>query len=1001
MSIDLKIISLYVIIPIIMIVMVSSISSAQFAGGTGTPENPYQIETVEQLQAMKDHLDKHFILMNDIDASATAGWNGGTGFEPVGGTFFMLFVGSLNGNGHIISELWINRPTQLYIGLFGILAGGDVNDLGLKNVMINGAGFVGGFAGWNTGTLRNVFSTGNIIASGVAGGLVGINNGGKLATSYSTCSIQTTGNGAGGLVGLNSGVGEIINSYAAASITGNIDIGGLVGILSSGSISNNYAVSTVNGAGNVGSLIGKNEDGSVSDCYWGNEMNVPYQGIAQGDDSGAAGLSTAQMLKEPSFDQWNFESVWTIIDEQTYPYLRWQGEPDDHNTPSLVIAPINLRGESGSGGVTLIWQAPSIGSPLGYNVYREGDLLNEDDPISHTEYFVSTIEDYHEFQYYVTAQYDDMGEIIESLPSNTVVLVSGFAGGDGSENYPYQIANIEHLQALQYVSSRNLILVNDIDASATADWNDGEGFMPIGSTQHKFYGSLDGDGHTIQGLTINRSNLSQVGLFGCVGSGSAIRNLRLDSVNVTGNLDVGALAGATLETRIVNCYVSGNISGDANVGGMVGEQGGGGVIENSHTSVHVDGGGGSVVGGLTGRNWGSISNSSSTGEVSANIDVGGLVGYNIGTITTSRATCNTGGQESVGGLVGSNEYDSITKSFVKGRIFGSTNVGGLVGQNYGALVDNYVVGDLIGTNKYIGGLVGLNTEDGSIINSYAALTTLILGETYGGIAGENLGIITDSFWNTEISSVLHGVGMGDPAGANGITTAGMIRLSSYQDWDFNETWSITDGETYPWLQDNIQDPPPAPLVLPARLSEPVHESEVETPVLFEWHAFDGAIGYTLQISEDEQFENIVVSTAGIASLSIEISSLMGGVTYYWRVAAEFDEAMSPWSGVWSFLVTPVTGVSDIELPTEFSLSQNYPNPFNPSTVIRYGLPEDADVRLVIYDMLGRQVAVSINDRQHAGYHEIRFDAGQLAGGMYIYRLHAGEKVFTRRMLLIK
>jgi hypothetical protein len=57
---------------------------SQFAGGDGTPENPYQIETVEQLQAMNDHLDKHFILMNDIDASATAEWNDGAGFEPIG-----------------------------------------------------------------------------------------------------------------------------------------------------------------------------------------------------------------------------------------------------------------------------------------------------------------------------------------------------------------------------------------------------------------------------------------------------------------------------------------------------------------------------------------------------------------------------------------------------------------------------------------------------------------------------------------------------------------------------------------------------------------------------------------------------------------------------------------------------------------------------------------------------------------------------------------------------
>jgi hypothetical protein len=90
-----------------------------------------------------------------------------------------------------------------------------------------------------------------------------------------------------------------------------------------------------------------------------------------------------------------------------------------------------------------------------------------------------------------------------------------------------------------------------------------------------------------------------------------------------------------------------------------------------------------------------------------------------------------------------------------------------------------------------------------------------------------------------------------------------------------------------------------------------------------------------------------------------------------------------------------------ELPTSFSLAQNYPNPFNPATRIRYGLPENAQVKLTIYDMLGRRVALLVDEKQPAGYHEIVFQATSLPNGMYFYRLNAGSFVETRKMVVLK
>jgi polyhydroxybutyrate depolymerase len=87
-------------------------------------------------------------------------------------------------------------------------------------------------------------------------------------------------------------------------------------------------------------------------------------------------------------------------------------------------------------------------------------------------------------------------------------------------------------------------------------------------------------------------------------------------------------------------------------------------------------------------------------------------------------------------------------------------------------------------------------------------------------------------------------------------------------------------------------------------------------------------------------------------------------------------------------------------PTMFFLSQNYPNPFNPSTTIRYELPQTSHVTLSVFDMLGRQVAMLVNEKKEAGVQEIRFDGSNLASGVYFYRLQAGAFVETRKSLLL-
>jgi hypothetical protein len=90
-----------------------------------------------------------------------------------------------------------------------------------------------------------------------------------------------------------------------------------------------------------------------------------------------------------------------------------------------------------------------------------------------------------------------------------------------------------------------------------------------------------------------------------------------------------------------------------------------------------------------------------------------------------------------------------------------------------------------------------------------------------------------------------------------------------------------------------------------------------------------------------------------------------------------------------------------EVPEEFSLSQNYPNPFNPATTITYGLPRTLQVRLTVYDILGREVATLVNEKKAAGVYQVRFDGRSLASGVYFYRLDAGGFVASKKLLLMK
>jgi hypothetical protein len=102
-------------------------------------------------------------------------------------------------------------------------------------------------------------------------------------------------------------------------------------------------------------------------------------------------------------------------------------------------------------------------------------------------------------------------------------------------------------------------------------------------------------------------------------------------------------------------------------------------------------------------------------------------------------------------------------------------------------------------------------------------------------------------------------------------------------------------------------------------------------------------------------------------------------------------------------VTITSGVHDGAggLPAEFALYQNYPNPFNPSTTIRYALKEESEVTLIVYNAFGQEVATLVDGVEHAGVHQVVFDGGQLASGIYFYKLRAGSDIAVKKLTLLK
>ncbi len=810
-------------------------SRQKFSGGSGTVANPFQISNVTELQWIGNHsnLDKHYVLINDIDATNTRFWNGGKGFEPIAKDASLSliyhgseFKGSLNGQGYSINGLYINRPEMNYNGLFGML-GQDclVTDLNLNNTYVSGYWQTGLLAGENSGApISDITVSGDTYGYYCVGSLIGRNNGGNVIRSHAMGDVKGYRQ-VGGLIGENINA-NLSSSTSRCRVQGDSDIGGLIGNHKNGEVSYCDSECKVFGNSSVGGLVGCVSDGIIH--------NVSTTSYVQAYEYWAGGLIG---------DLDNFDNNSILKDSWADCIVI-----GNYSTGGLIGSAYGkIDGVNASGSVIGI---ENVGGLIGWN---HGVVINSySDSVIQGNYGVGGLFGISDGDGgFLSGQYVDC---VNSFYNVDDVMINGGScitkGGLYNAQYIDWISHGKQLEIKDYTSTlhynngyytvssvqgmRDLLgfiynpeisfqLITDIDLASDIDYH-----IPVLRSE------FDGGGHTISNLWLNQSGNRNIGLFGTVSSTGLLRDLNLENIAVHGYQNVGGLVGY-LNTNLTNCSSSGTVSGNISIGGLVG--GINSRYEYPNVNAIVDSisvcdvSGDRNIGGLAGFSFfGDVIRSSSFGTVRGDEDVGGLVGDATGEIISSINSAKVVGGDFVGGIAGYGWICNVKECYSVTSVVGCEQVGGIMGRAFATTINtsfslgptygNKIVGGVCGnaswcsiTNVYsmsnvsgqsaVGGLSGWVSEDAEIRCSYSK--GIVGGnQDVGGLIGysEEGASIMNCFWDNETS------GISESAGGVGSNTSNMMSLEHFlsNTWDISHInssittiWKIDDGYDYPRL----------------------------------------------------------------------------------------------------------------------------------------------------------------------------------------------------------
>ncbi len=349
----------------------------------------------------------------------------------------------------------------------------------------------------------------------------------------------------------------------------------------------------------------------------------------------------------------------------------------------------------------------------------------------------------------------------------------------------------QDLQGMKHDLTADYSLRNDVNFPDKGNEGLGAaGFEPVGdnSAGNRFTGSFAGGGYGITNLSIDRERMNNVGIWGVVEDGnSVIKDFVLDHGGIVGTNNVGGVVGELRSGMVSNVGVLSSrnmrVSGNAEVGGLVGDNGG--TVTRSYATTAVFGRGNDV-GGLVGKNDRIVTNSYATGAVTGKNNVGGLVGDNDNNgIAVGYATGNVTGNNRIGGFVGENRRIMTTVvGYATGNVTGDNSVGGFVGWNNGRSVHGYARGAVSGDNS-VGGLVGNNL---GTVAGYA--TGKVPDFDAGGLVGNsNTSGTANGYW--------------DQANTGDDTSNGGAGISAIANVVFASPSTYTDNKGTPDAADDV------------------------------------------------------------------------------------------------------------------------------------------------------------------------------------------------------
>jgi hypothetical protein len=441
----------------------------------------------------------------------------------------------------------------------------------------SGRGYVGGLIGEirNAKSVTNVSASGqvNVSANDVAngeyvGGLIGVidheSGANIVANASATGDVNADAAGpTGGLIGGTDGtLGTVQDSYAQGNVSGrNGPVGGLIG-QTNGDTARVYASGRVEGNSGLGGLIGDNS-GQISESYWDKGATNQRVAVGSGSSEGATGFGTVgddtraleMQGRAPTtfMAAFDYTSPWKLT--STYPVFQRES-----NTSGSLVAPVDTIEATDATAVqtqqiTVEVNATTGGSRVGpgytVNISNADDLTelkgetaltdaNGTATFTFTELNTGTFEP--EFEAVsnsaasVTATVTVESGVVRTYIREDGTELTAVYRGNGTVNSPYEIDSLADLQAIDNSTTAHdnqYTLVANIDASATIEsWNGGSGFEAIASaTDEAFTGTLDGNGHTISNLSVDRSGANRAGLVGNLGSDGTIQNLTIQNAS--------------------------------------------------------------------------------------------------------------------------------------------------------------------------------------------------------------------------------------------------------------------------------------------------------------------------------------------------------------------------------------------------------------------------------------------------------------------------------------